>query len=136
VRTFNDKFEGPEDLERQLVRRINTYRHMLQLRPLRWERRLIAAAEGHSRSMQSMEYFSHTSRLPGQREPKDRVARTGYPWGLVGEVLARKSVDPHAVYRAFLDSPAHHNALILRRFREVGARKVEDYWTVLMAGRR
>jgi uncharacterized protein YkwD len=136
IEQANANDAGPDALERQLISLINDYRDMLGLNALRLEARLGLAAARHTRAMRELAFFAHDSPLRGQRQPSDRVGATGYPWAVVGEVLARHSEDPEAVFLAFLASPAHHHALIVPEFREVGIARSGDYWTIDMAHRR
>jgi len=132
----NKAFAGVDRIEADLVGRINRYRDMLGLSVLRLEMRLCLASNNHTRVMLDRQFFAHLSPVRGQREPSDRVSKVRYPWRLVGEVLARKSRDPQAVFRAFLHSPTHHRTLLHPEFREIGIGKIKDYWTLELARRR
>lgn len=136
VAAHNDRATGIDKAERRMIDLINRYRDMLALPALKLEPRLSEAAEGHTRTMRARGFFSHRSPIPGRRIPADRVAATGYPWSLVGEVLARDSEDPEAVFLAFIGSPSHHGAIVIRRFRDIGINKQADVWTVKMAVKR
>ncbi len=132
----NDRFPGLSPEERKLIWLINRYRDMLGRSVVRLETRLCLASQGHTRAMLDRGFFAHQSPLRGLREPTDRVGAVRYPWRVVGEVLARKSQDPIAVFEAFLHSPTHHRTLIHPGFREIGIGKIKDYWTVELALRR
>jgi uncharacterized protein YkwD len=99
------------------------------LAPLRRNRCLARAAQGHARDMVRRHYFAHTSR--NGRTPVQRIFATGYvPPGsrwLLGENLAwgiNPTGDPAWVVRAWMHSPAHRANVLRRGFRDVGVAAV------------
>ena len=87
--------------------------------------RLRNAAVGHSQSMVSQGFFSHTS-LNG-RTFVDRIESTGYMRGarswLVGENLVWGSGElstPANLVKAWMESPPHRANLLRGRFKELG----------------
>ena len=87
--------------------------------------RLRNAAVGHSQSMVSQGFFSHTS-LNG-RTFVDRIESTGYMRGarswLVGENLVWGTGElstPANLVKAWMDSPPHRANLLRGRFKELG----------------
>jgi uncharacterized protein YkwD len=91
---------------------------------LRLDRRLVQAAQGHSRDMVAHHYFSHTSR--SGLSSSARIASTGWMRGRrrwkVGENLAWQAGPPSArwVVSAWLRSPPHRQVLLDRSFQVIG----------------
>ncbi|WP_302175990.1 CAP domain-containing protein [uncultured Hydrogenophaga sp.] len=106
--------------------------------PLRWERRLFAAARGHSADMARLDYMSHTGR--DGRSVAQRVLAQGYPWSVVGENLAAGPLGVDEVVEGWLASPGHCINLMKRDFAEVAVACVQRdgttwgrYWTMVLA---
>ncbi|MBA4194678.1 MAG: CAP domain-containing protein [Comamonadaceae bacterium] len=106
--------------------------------PLRWERRLMAAARGHSADMARLDYLSHTGR--DGRSVAQRVLAQGYPWSVVGENLAAGPQTVDEVVDGWLASPGHCVNLMKRDFAEVAVACVQRegttwgrYWTMVLA---
>jgi uncharacterized protein YkwD len=104
---------------------LNVERAKNHLRPLRLNRKLAAAARGHSGAMASRHFFSHDS-LNGSSF-LDRIRRTGYLRGArswnVGENIAWGSGrlgTPRAIGRAWMNSPGHRANILSRSFRAIG----------------
>jgi uncharacterized protein YkwD len=115
--------------KRSLVRAtlcvLNVERAKHRLRPLRLNRKLAAAARGHSSSMASSHYFSHNSRSGASFI--DRIRRTGYLHGArswnVGENIAwgtGRLGTPRAIARGWMNSPGHRANILSRSFRSIG----------------
>jgi uncharacterized protein YkwD len=115
--------------KRSLVRAtlcvLNAERAKHHLRPLRLNRKLAAAARGHSGAMASRHFFSHDS-LNGASF-LDRIRRAGYLRGArswaVGENIAWGSgrlSTPRAIGRAWMNSPGHRANILSRSFRAIG----------------
>lgn len=105
--------------------------------PLRWERRLFAAARGHSADMARLDYMSHTGR--DGRSVAQRVLAQGYPWSVVGENLAAGPRSVDEVVEGWLASPGHCVNLMKRDFAEVAVACVQregttwgHYWTMVL----
>ena len=104
---------------------MNAERRGRGLAPLRLDRRLSAAARGHSRDMVRRRYFSHTA--PGGSGLARRVRRSGYlhaagRWR-IGENLAWGSPgrsSPTATVRAWMDSPPHRREILTPSYRDAG----------------
>lgn len=106
--------------------------------PLHWERRLFAAARGHSADMARLDYLSHTGR--DGRSVAQRVLAQGYPWSVVGENLAAGPQTVDEVVDGWLASPGHCANLMRRDFSEVAVACVQRdgttwgrYWTMVLA---
>lgn len=104
---------------------LNVERSRKGLRPLRLNRRLSAAAQGHSRAMARRHFFSHTS-LNGASFT-DRIRSTGYLRGArswsIAENIAYGSghlSTPRAIGRAWMNSPGHRANILSRSYRSIG----------------
>jgi uncharacterized protein YkwD len=104
---------------------LNVDRKKHGLRPLRLNRKLSAAARGHSGAMASKRFFSHDS-LNGASF-LDRIRGTGYLRGArswnVGENIAYGSgrlQTPRSIGRAWMNSPGHRANILSRSFRSIG----------------
>jgi uncharacterized protein YkwD len=104
---------------------LNAERARRDLRPLRLNRRLAAAARGHSRAMAERHFFSHTS-LNGASFV-DRIRATGYLSGArswsIGENIAYGSGSrstPRSIGRAWMNSPPHRANILSGSFRSIG----------------
>jgi uncharacterized protein YkwD len=104
---------------------LNAQRVRHNLRPMRLNRRLSAAARRHSRAMARQRFFSHDS-LSGASFV-DRIRRTGYLRGArswsVGENIAYGSGTrgtPMAISRAWMNSPGHRANILSRSFHAIG----------------
>jgi uncharacterized protein YkwD len=104
---------------------LNASRRKFRLPRLRGNPRLLRAAEGHSRSMVQLGYFSHVE--PGGVGLVDRVLRAGYlirvtKW-TVGENLGfgiGPASSPKAMMRAWMASTGHRANILNGRYNEVG----------------
>jgi uncharacterized protein YkwD len=108
----------PEPANLALVRAavlclINRERAEHGIGPLKANRKLEAAAEGHSNELVSANYFAHVS--PSGLTPVQRIAATGYipspeDGYVIGENLAWGTYElstPEAVVKAWIASPEH-----------------------------
>lgn len=112
-------------------------RAMAAAPPLQWERRLFAAARGHSADMARLDYMSHTGR--DGRSVAQRVLAQGYPWSVVGENLAAGPQSVDEVVEGWLASPGHCVNLMRPDFAEVAVACVQRdgttwgrYWTMVL----
>jgi uncharacterized protein YkwD len=102
---------------------------------------LSEAAREHSKDMARHGYMDHTA--SDGSTPADRVARTGYPWRVVGENLASGISSPAEVVASWLAS-AHHCANIMGAdYHQMGVAYAVNfdapggvYWTQVLAAPR
>jgi uncharacterized protein YkwD len=104
---------------------INEQRADHGLKPLRENADLQAAAEGHSASMVTRDYFDHDS--PTGASPMARVLAAGYASlaGIreVGEIIAAASgslASPAAAVASWMHSPPHRAEILNPAFRDTG----------------
>ena len=113
-----------DSLERSILAGVNAVRRAHGLAPVRRSAALARAADGHSRAMATLGFFSHDSR-DGTVFWK-RIARSyssrGYDYWTVGENLLWSSsgLDGARVVRIWLNSPPHRRVLLNRLWREAG----------------
>jgi uncharacterized protein YkwD len=104
---------------------LNLQRKARGLPRLRSNRRLLRAAEGHSRSMVRLSYFSHFE--PGGIALLARLKRSGYlrrahGWS-IGENLGSglgPGAAPRAMVNAWMASTPHRANILAGKFREIG----------------
>ncbi len=105
---------------------INRERAVHGERPLRWNNRLLGAAQAHTESMAFGDYFAHTG--PRGQTPLGRIRHAGYVsssrFGYeVGENIAwatRWLATPKAIVAAWMASPGHRANILDPRYRETG----------------
>lgn len=103
---------------------VNERRRNQGLHALRPDGRLTRAAQRHSRSMDSANYFSHSS--PGGGTPQGRIQRTGYMAGASAWAIAENirwgagRGSAKAAVGAWMRSSSHRAALLSPSYRELG----------------
>ena len=93
---------------------------------LRWNERLVRAAQAHTESMAFGDYFEHLG--PRGETPLTRMRRAGYIYSArigfeVGENIAWGSLwlgTPRAVVASWMASPGHRANILDRRYRDTG----------------
>ncbi|AHG41526.1 Allergen V5/Tpx-1 family protein [Pseudomonas syringae CC1557] len=105
-------------------------------RPLSWNATLEMAAQGHSQSMASENYFTH--RGFDNDSPADRARAAGYSGRHIGENIAAGQSSAGKAMASWLASPGHCANLMNPMFTEVGAAYATGantdygvYWTML-----
>ncbi|WP_024644553.1 CAP domain-containing protein [Pseudomonas syringae] len=105
-------------------------------RPLSWNAKLEMAAQGHSQSMASENYFTH--RGFDNDSPADRARAAGYSGRQIGENIAAGQSSAGKAMASWLASPGHCANLMNPMFTEVGAAYATGantdygvYWTML-----
>ena len=111
-------------LETAVVARVNVIRRGRGLRPLRWNRRLAAAADYHSRDMAHKGYFEHASAngTAFWRRIERFYPSRGFRSWTVGENLlwASDTYGASFAVREWMESPPHRENLLSRDWREIG----------------
>lgn len=112
-------------LAKSVVCLLNKQRSRRDIRKLRVNSALSAAARRHTVDMVTRNYFDHVSKSGA--DVVDRLTQTGYIGGArswtVGENLAWGSgtrSTPREIVSAWMDSPGHRANILQRRFREIG----------------
>jgi uncharacterized protein YkwD len=123
----------PTSFERQVIFLINVQRNRIGLSPLQLDIRLQVAARWMSDDM-----AAHNN-LPADHV--DSLGRTfdvriseegGYPYILLGEVIAGGFSSPEAVVNAWMNSPGHKARLLNPEYSHIGVgytlNTATDYW--------
>jgi uncharacterized protein YkwD len=101
-----------------------------------WNGKLTQSSDGHSRDMQALNYFSHTS--ADGRTLSDRINATGYLWSTIGENIAAGYPSVDNVMDGWIASDGHCANLMNPGFTEMGLACVSGttvnsystYWTM------
>jgi uncharacterized protein YkwD len=86
--------------------------------PLRPNSQLRAAAEAHARDMLTHNFFAHEGH--DGSNPAQRVAATGYRYGITGENIASGPANAQEAVDGWIASPGHCENLMDARFTESG----------------
>jgi uncharacterized protein YkwD len=108
---------------------LNQLRIVCGLAPLSVDLKLCQAAAEHSADMQSQQFFSHESPLPGKRTFQDRAAKAGTTAS--GENIYMGSVSASSAGKAWFLSPSHHKNMLSEQHRRQGLGHSGQYWTHL-----
>lgn len=95
-----------------LIDLVNEYREQANLPPVTLDAQLSRIADRHNRDMAERGYFAHCS--PDGDCLTDRLQEQGYQARLWAENLAAGQATPENVLRAWHESPAHRENLLLR----------------------
>jgi uncharacterized protein YkwD len=117
-------------LENQVLVKVNRLRAQHGLPPMRYSRKLAAAANQHSREMAQVGYFSHNSAdgTAFWRRIEGFYTSDGYRSWAVGENLLWSSpdVDAASAVKLWMNSPEHRENLLNRSWREIGLAAVHS----------
>lgn len=135
----NDKITIPDidsikHTEHIVIQLTNQMRADHGLEPLRPDWQLSRVARHKSADMLENNYFAHNS--PTYGSPFDMMQSFGITYRSGAENIARGQQTPHAVVKAWMDSPGHR-ANILGDYTHIGVGYVEDgkYWTQMFITR-
>lgn len=104
-----------------------------------WNEKLAKAAFGHSTSMATNNYFSHTG-IDGSN-PGQRITAAGYPWSRYGENIAAGQPTMTSVMTSWQNSAGHCANLMNAKITQIGLSCVKGgtgatystYWTMTLA---
>ncbi|MBM7866796.1 hypothetical protein GTO89_04120 [Heliobacterium gestii] len=105
--------------ERQVLDLTNAIRLSRKSGTLLWDEDMVEMARSHCRDMADNRFFSHDSPTKGSYD--QRVTRSGVPYRIAGENLARGHVDAIQAAYSWLNSPEHRENLLSNEFRALGA---------------
>jgi uncharacterized protein YkwD len=134
ARTLNRNRElaGELDAEEYAgILEINLLRIRLGLRALAIDVKLCTAARGHSDDMRRLNFFSHTSPVPGKETPGKRAALAGTSGG--AENIAAGPSEGFGAVRMWWYSPGHHQNMLGSHGR-AGLGRSEQLWTLMLGG--
>jgi len=99
--------------------------------PVTWNDTLEMAAKVHSSDMFSKYFFSHTG--SDGSVTSDRIKRLGYNWTTCGENIGKGYKNEEQVVKEWIKSPEHCSNIMYPGFKEIGAAKIGDFWTLVLA---
>jgi uncharacterized protein YkwD len=99
-------------------------------KPLKMNPQLMEAARKHAANMAAQGKLDHKL---DDKEPSDRTKAAGYKSTFVGENIAWNQKSPKEVMKAWMDSEAHRENILLPQYTEIGVAmakndKGEPYW--------
>ena len=98
-----------------------------------WNDTLELAAKEHSTDMYSNNFFSHTG--SDGSSMSDRIKRLGYNWTTCGENIGNGYKNEEQVVKGWINSPGHCRNIMNPNFKETGAARMGDYWTLVLGTR-
>ncbi len=101
-----------------VVNYANNDRHKASEFSLKENPLLVKAAELKAKDMATRGYFSHEG--PNGETPWTWLDKVGYAYVYAGENLAVNFFDSADVHRAWMNSPAHRENLLDKKFTEIG----------------
>jgi uncharacterized protein YkwD len=113
--------------ERDCCEKTNEYRMMFGLKALKFFDPLVRAARGHSKEMQELKYFDHTSPTPANRSPAMRCSRQGAKYS--GENIAMGHPTGLAAFWGWYNSSGHHRNILGKTHLSIGVGQAARYWT-------
>jgi uncharacterized protein YkwD len=114
---------------RELVRLVNAKRRSIGCQELKWDNRVAAVAQAHSRDMVSRNFFSHTN--PDGKDPFDRLRDANLRFSAAAENIATGQATGGEVYRTWLQSPGHRENMLDCRYTHHGIGKADGRWTYI-----
>jgi uncharacterized protein YkwD len=106
---------------------LNVARMICGLRPLLYDARLCQAAQGHSKDMESHDFFSHESPIEGKKTPWDRAKLAGTTAS--GENIYKGSSISTDALKAWFLSPGHHKNMFSESAHRQGLGHAGNLWT-------
>jgi len=103
----------------------------LPVPPLSWSCSLANTAQRHSQDMFDLRRLGHKGR--DGADLTARIERSGYSWRTLAENVARGYQTPKLVVKNWLESGDHCLNIMSDDYRQMGAAKVGNYWTVIFA---
>ncbi len=126
--------------EEQVFQQIHQIRQQYGLGLLRWNCRLITAAQNHSQDMARTRRMSHTGSNGSQLT--DRVKRFGYSYSYIAENVAAGQQTPQEVVNSWMNSQGHRRNILSPRVTEMGVGysyvlgdRYGTYWTQVFGNR-
>lgn len=127
VLAANSRLAGRLDPEEaRCVLALNLTRNLLGLQPLAVDLALVETGRDHSRDMERLKFFDHTSPVEGKTNFTDRARRYGTTAS--GENIAMGTTDGKKANEMWFHSPGHFRNM-LGGHRRVGIGRSGVYWT-------
>ncbi|MBD2091445.1 CAP domain-containing protein [Microcoleus sp. FACHB-1515] len=126
----------------QVLSLVNDFRSRNGLTSVRLNRRLNAAAQGHSQNMASQDFYSHNNKDGTTFDQRIRAA--GYQFSTAAENIAAGYATAALVVDGWSNSPGHRANMLNPNMREIGVGHVflsddlgteqwQHYWTLKLA---
>jgi uncharacterized protein YkwD len=126
---YNAKQENQmESEEYRCLLELNLMRVLLGLKPVAFDKKLMAAARDHSLDMQTIGFFAHESPVAGKTSPFDRAKN--FDTTASGENIFFGSLFGTEAHLAWFHSPGHFKNQLADHTR-VGIGRSERHWTQL-----
>jgi uncharacterized protein YkwD len=109
---------------------LNLARMIVGLRPLLYDIKLCEAAQGHSKDMESRDFFSHESPVDGKKTPWDRARLAGTTAS--GENIYKGSSISTEALKAWFVSPGHHKNMFSESSTRQGLGHAGKLWTQMV----
>ncbi|HYF51962.1 MAG TPA: CAP domain-containing protein [Planctomycetota bacterium] len=124
--------DGNDELEREILRRVNEQRQGNGLEGLQRNDLLTEAARDHSENMARQNLLSHE--LDG-KGPEFRIKNTGYKALAIAENVAFNDPTAEAVVKSWMNSPGHRANILNKNYTEAGVgiarnEKGQPYYTL------
>jgi hypothetical protein len=101
-----------------LVQYANKERTRKNVHPLKYNKKLEAAAYQKAQDMFKKQYWAHFG--PNNEKPWDFMTTAGYQWTFAGENLAKGFFDSEDVHSAWMQSPSHRDNILDASYDEIG----------------
>jgi uncharacterized protein YkwD len=122
---------GPVDPEvREFIRLVNARRHSIGCPELKWDDRIAAVAQRHSRDMIQRNFFSH--RNPDGKDPFQRLKEADLHFSEAAENIASGPKTGKEAYEIWLTSPSHRRNMLNGRYTRQGVGRSKSHWTEIL----
>jgi len=101
--------------------------------PVVWNDQLAQAALDHSEDMFTNKFLSHTG--SDGSNPRTRINRRDYDCKTYGENIARGYQTEQSVIEVWIKSPGHCRNIMNPAYKEIGAARKGNYWTLVLGTR-
>jgi uncharacterized protein YkwD len=113
--------------EKEIFDITNVLRLRNGLKKLSWDENVAKAAFEHSKDMFETNEYSHTSSKYGNLSNRLKMANIEYQ--LAGENIAANYTDGPAVVEGWLNSQSHRQALLSKKYTDIGVGVYQKYYT-------
>ncbi len=122
---------GPDDPEiREFIRLLNARRQASGCPGLKWDDRLAAVAQAHSRDMIQRNFFSHDN--PDGQDPFDRLDKAGIYYSEAAENIVSGCRTGKEAYQSWLNSPHHRINMLNCQYTRLGVGRARGRWTLVL----
>ena len=119
--------EEIEPAEAEGIADLNELRMLIGLPPVLIDVKLCTAARGHSADMKRLNFFSHTSKVPGKKTPWNRAKLAGTTASAENIYVGSRS--GKSANKGWWYSPGHHKNMLSPGQRRIGLGNASKHWT-------